>query len=140
MIKALSQASMIATCGINCATCYAFQRIKNRCVGCLTLEGNKPNHCHTCKIRNCEFLASSPSGYCYDCVKFPCQRLKNIDKRYRLKYHSNLIQNLKDLKLMGVEDYMMRETERWTCRTCGGTLCVHKNECPACNGKPESLK
>lgn len=124
--------SMIAPCGINCGTCYAFQRTKNRCVGCLTPEGNKPKHCNLCSIKNCGHLPQNGSNHCYECEIFPCKRLKQLDKRYRSKYHSSLIQNLKDLKVMGEELYMEREKVRCRCKECGAVICIHAKECQSC--------
>lgn len=124
--------SMIAPCGINCGTCYAFQRTKNKCVGCLTLEGNKPKHCKNCKIKKCGHHIEKGSDHCYVCDIFPCQRLKHLDKRYRLKYHSSLIQNLVDLKEMGEELYIQREESRHRCTVCDVVICIHAKECLSC--------
>ena len=122
----------IAPCGLNCTTCYAYQRAKNTCPGCRGESNTKPAYCHRCIIANCPSLAETASGYCYDCANFPCKRLKQLDRRYRLKYHTGLIQNLLDLKNIGPEAFQLREQQRYTCRNCGAWLRVHSNTCPEC--------
>ncbi|HPJ63406.1 DUF3795 domain-containing protein [Lentimicrobium sp.] len=125
-------ASVISPCGINCTTCYAFQRSKNRCSGCRNQSGYKPNYCVVCKIVNCERLAMTLSGFCHECDQFPCARLKQLDKRYRNKYHSSLVGNLRDLKAMGPEAYMEREDVRCRCSRCGTVICIHSDACQQC--------
>jgi hypothetical protein len=133
----------IAPCGINCVTCMAYQREKNKCVGCMSQTGNKVNHCFTCSIKNCELLKNTDSEFCYDCSKFPCTRMKNLDKRYRLKYKTSLIQNLRAIKVTGIETYLQNESTRWTCTSCGTIICVHRPVCTGCgreNTDPEFKK
>lgn len=122
----------IAPCGINCTTCYTYQRSKNTCPGCRSEGETKPAYCQRCIIRNCPSLAETSSGYCYDCASFPCKRLKQLDRRYRLKYQTSLIQNLLDLKAMGEKAFTLREQQRYTCGQCGAWLCVHSKTCPEC--------
>lgn len=127
-----SNTGMVAPCGILCSLCYAFLRSKNRCSGCLSNGTQKMKHLSTCKIKNCEKLALTPSGYCYDCTTFPCLRLKQLDKRYRIKYHVNLLENLIYLKESGPKAFLQSETARWKCPQCGGTICMHKGVCLNC--------
>jgi len=42
----------IAPCGVICDICLAFQRSKNKCVGCNNF-GNKLHHCSVCRIITC---------------------------------------------------------------------------------------
>jgi hypothetical protein len=123
---------LIAPCGINCGTCLAFLRDKNKCSGCGSSHGPRVNHCLTCKIKNCEFLEKTSSKLCYECEKFPCLRLRQIDKRYRTKYRTALIQNLVTIKQIGLDEYLKLESKKWTCSKCGSTLCVHRNKCVVC--------
>ena len=125
----------IAPCGINCTTCYAYQRKKNVCQGCRAAEGSKLHHCTVCKIANCELLAETSSGFCYDCSRFPCARLKLLDKRYRLRYHTSLADDLRKLQSEGLEHYLEQEEHRWTCPHCNGKLCIHNENCPQCEKK-----
>jgi hypothetical protein len=122
----------IAPCGINCGTCKAYQRERNKCSGCLSTDENKVNHCARCKIKNCELLAITDSKFCYDCVEFPCLSLRKIDKRYRASYSTNLIQNLNLIRETGIREYLNNEKERWICKDCGSVLSVHMKNCSQC--------
>ena len=125
--------ALIAPCGINCGTCIAYLRDKNKCCGCRPEIGFKVAHCYFCKIKNCDYLVTTDSKFCYDCDKFPCQRLKQIDKRYRIKYKTSLIQNLSEIKEIGMINYLADEINIWTCPECGSVISVHRDNCPSCN-------
>jgi hypothetical protein len=122
----------IAPCGINCGTCKAYQRERNKCSGCLSVSGKKVNNCSRCLIKNCKSLAETDSKFCYDCPEFPCLTLRKIDKRYRLRYETNLIQNLGIIKETGIVEYLRNESSRWTCKSCGSVLSVHQKSCTKC--------
>ena len=122
---------LIAPCGINCGTCSAYLRKKNTCSGCLT-PGNNKTHCVTCRIKTCECHKNTP--YCYDCDKFPCIRMKKIDKRYREHYNLSLINNLTEIKELGLTEFMKQENIKWVCE-CGERLSVHRDDCVTCGKK-----
>jgi hypothetical protein len=124
--------SMIAPCGINCGTCMAFLRDKNKCYGCQVDFESKRKTCTECRIKNCDWLAKTSSEFCYECEIFPCDKIKHIDKRYREKYRTNLIQNLVTIKEIGIAHFLDLEVRKWTCPECGSTLCVHRSFCPNC--------
>lgn len=128
---------MIAPCGINCGTCMAYQRDRNRCKGCLNPDERKPKTRVLCKIKNCEKRLALESRLCCDCDVFPCDRIKHIDRRYSIKYHTSLIKNLKTLGDIGMSRYLEEEKRKWTCPNCRSTLSVHSEVCPAC-GFPRS--
>lgn len=125
--------TMIAPCGMNCGTCIGYLRNKNKCCGCWPDSGFKANHCAVCRIKNCDYLAKTTSKFCYDCEKFPCQRLKQLDKRYRTKYKTSFIQNLGTIKEIGITNFLSNETIRWTCPNCGSTLSCYRDNCLICN-------
>jgi uncharacterized protein DUF3795 len=127
---------MIAPCGMNCALCLANFRDAKGCRGCKSSDENKPYHCIACSIKNCEYLAKSKSKskskLCYDCEKFPCTRLKRLDKRYRTKYSMSMIENLESIRDNGIRFFIKTEKDRWKCQKCGKTLCVHREACVNC--------
>lgn len=125
--------ALIAPCGINCGTCLGHLRTKNRCIGCWPNTGFKVPHCSLCKIKNCEHLSQTESKFCYECKMFPCKRLKQLDKRYRTKYHVSLIENLLSIKEIGIDAFLAKESVWWTCPNCGATICVHREICLNCN-------
>jgi hypothetical protein len=125
--------SMIAPCGMNCGTCIGYLRAKNKCCGCWPDNGSKPVYCTSCKVKNCELLAKTNSKFCFECEKFPCQRLKQLDKRYRTKYNVSFFQNLQAIKDSGITNFLASESKRWTCPDCGSVLSCHRTKCLTCN-------
>lgn len=124
---------VIAPCGINCSVCRAYLRDKNVCPGCWGENALKPTFCVRCIIKNCTFLEKTTSKFCYECPKYPCLRLKQLDKRYRLKYHTSVLENLQMIKDKGLTVFIEKEKERWKCSHCGGTVCIHSGNCIICN-------
>ena len=126
---------LIAPCGMNCGICLGYLRDKNKCDGCRGDNEHIPKYCIKCIIRNCELLAKTDSKFCYDCEKYPCTRLKQLDKRYRTNYNMSMIENLEYIREFGLEKFVCKENERWACKNCGGTICVHRGICLDCKGK-----
>jgi hypothetical protein len=124
---------LIAPCGMNCTICHAYLRDKNTCVGCRTYDVDKSAYCQNCYIKNCDNIKKSKSKFCYECVDFPCKRLNQLDKRYRTKYHMSMIENLENIKRLGVDAFIKNEEKRWTCKNCGSLICIHKINCLNCN-------
>ena len=124
----------IAPCGVICDICLGFQRTKNKCVGCYN-TGNKPYHCTVCSIKSCAKKKGNEKLLCYDCTKFPCRRIKDLDKRYTLKYGESPIQNLNRIKEQGLDLFIDIEKEKWKCNKCGKLLCVHREICLICGNK-----
>lgn len=111
---------LIAACGMNCGICMAYLREKNRCPGCRGDWEKDRTYLRKCVIRNCERLAKNNWKFCNSkCEKFPCLRLKNLDKRYRTKYGMSMIENLKMIEERGIEEFVKSEEKRWKCKKCG---------------------
>ncbi len=127
--------SLIAPCGMNCRLCIAYGRRKNACPGCRAEDRGKAETVVTCRIKNCERLAQRKARYCMGCDTLPCDRLKCLDKRYRTKYGMSMIENLAQIKELGVRQFVRNEKDRWTCPVCGEILCVHKPQCLHCGHK-----
>jgi hypothetical protein len=128
-------ADLIAPCGMNCAICVAFFGY--------TMNGKKRKHpCNGCRSRasrcafikkDCDQLATGQIDYCFECTDFPCENLKTLDARYRVKYRMSMIDNLKYIQKNGVDQFLKKEQERWRCPTCGELICVHNEICYTCN-------
>ena len=98
--------TLIAPCGMNCALCWAYQAQQydlqtqgiNRkyCPGCIP----RGEHCLHMR-KSCETLGNGLLRFCYEYGKFPCERLKRLDKRYRTKYHMSMIENLQMIRGSG---------------------------------------
>jgi len=129
------KASLVAVCGMNCGICYARLRDKNQCPGCRYFYAEKPVSIARCKIRNCDTVKNGKVKYCYTCQDFPCNNLKNLDKRYRNKYRMSEIENLLYIREKGIRKFVENEKKRWTCAGCGGTINVHIQLCSCCGKK-----
>lgn len=123
---------LIAPCGMNCGICKYHYRKRNPCPGCWGEDEQKPKGCRDCIIINCETIQKNESKFCYECDKLPCRRMKNLDKRYRTKYHMSMLQNLEYIKQHGIESFLKKEQEKWTCPQCGGIITCHGGMCLQC--------
>ncbi len=121
----------LAPCGVICDLCMAFQRTKNKCVGCQAV-GNKPYHCTVCSIKDCPEKHGNPALLCGECPKYPCRRIKDLNKRYSAKYGENLLQNLETAGKDGLEAFIAAARQKWSCPSCGKLLCVHTANCIHC--------
>ncbi len=124
--------SLIAPCGMNCGICMAYLREKKKCPGCGGPDRDKSPSCLACKVKNCEFLQNEKQGFCFQCEQYPCARLKHLDKRYRTRYGMSMIENLENLRRLGIRKFVENERVRWACPECGGTICVHRGYCSTC--------
>ena len=139
---------LIAPCGMNCRICVAFfgytmngKKRKHQCSGCRPrgwvrhINGPKTLNRTKCAFikKHCEKLATKQIEYCFECIDFPCENLKNLDKRYRDKYGMSAIENLKYIQKKGINQFLKNEQERWKCPTCSGVICVHNKKCYTCN-------
>lgn len=129
---------IIAACGINCSLCKFYNREKNNCPGCKSTGASMPVHCSKCILRNCE--KHSPDGFCSECDSFPCKRMKSLDKRYRLRYHNPLIENLILIKDLGIDFFVSAEEKKWSCEKCGGMICMHTGICLSCKKSQDEKK
>ena len=122
---------MIPPCGVDCAVCIGHLREKKKCPGCNSPDDNaKPKHCVDCSIKNCPERGDAP--FCGACPKFPCARMKRLDKRYREKYGSDLLDNLRRIESEGITAFAASEVDRWTCTSCGSLFSAHRAECLSC--------
>ncbi|MFC1697249.1 DUF3795 domain-containing protein [Nanoarchaeota archaeon] len=105
---------LIAPCGMNCNLCKAYLREKNKCPGCRNITNPKSDYFKKCTIKNCEIIKKNNWKYCsIKCEKFPCTRLKNLDKRYKTKYCMSMIGNLKNINNSGIRKFIKNEEKRW---------------------------
>jgi hypothetical protein len=99
-------------------------------------DSKKSEYRNRCRIRNCELIAEGKIKYCSDsCHRYPCARLKQLDKRYRTKYGMSMIENLEMIKDFGIRRFIRKEKEKWICPDCGGLICVHRPICLSCGYK-----
>ena len=126
---------LIAPCGMNCAICVAYfgyrmdgHRRKEACLGCRI----KNKNCAFIK-QHCELLSNNEVEYCYECIRFPCERIVTLDRRYRTSYNMSSIENLELIRDEGIDEFLKQQEERYKCPKCGDTLCVHTDRCYSCS-------
>jgi len=125
--------SLIAPCGMNCGTCIGHLREKKRCPGCRVYMADNTVTAQRCIIQKCNHLENTASKFCYDCEKYPCRRLKQLDLRYRTRYKTSFFENLTMIKEKGIESFLEFESQRRTCPNCGSVLSVHRDNCLICS-------
>ena len=89
--------------------------------------------CLRCIIKNCPTIQHNKSKFCYECEKYPCLKLRQLDMRYRKKYHMSMLENLESIKQNGLTYFINQEEIKWTCPKCESILCVHRSICPKCH-------
>lgn len=124
--------TVIAPCGQICDLCSAFQREKNKCSGC-TIDGGKPLSCTQCIIVNCSEKSGDPTKLCYICSKYPCKRLKDLNKRYSTYYGESLVENFQKIEQLGLDQFVAEAENFWRCPGCGELVNVHRPVCLHCN-------
>ena len=123
---------LIAPCGMNCGICRYYYREKDKCPGCRGPDENKSKYCVECIIVNCDVIKMHKNEFCFACSNIPCKRLKNLDKRYRTKYHMSMLENLKYIKDQGMDTFLEKEMQKWMCPQCGGIVTCHGGRCLSC--------
>ena len=127
---------LVAPCGMNCGVCKAYlaysrgvpkQRGKvTHCAGCLPRGKN-------CFIkRGCEKLLQNRVRFCFECEQMPCKNLERVDRRYRSRYNMSMVENLKELKAKGVEEFLKNQQAKYKCQACGDVVSVHDRKCYSC--------
>ena len=111
---------LISPCGMNCAVCRGYLRNKNKCCGCRNIGENDPVSRLNCRLRIC---VERKKGFCFNCDKFPCNRLSRLDKRYRTQYGMSEIENLEYIRDLGIRKFIQREEAKWI--SDKGIFCVH---------------
>jgi hypothetical protein len=125
-VKNPFKTTLVAPCGIDCAICSAYLRERNRCEGCRAPDRRfHPN----CRIFSCD---QGRKRFCYECAEYPCKLIRHLDKRYRTKYGTSMMENFKAIREHGIRNFLKAERERWTCKECGGVIDVHHRRCSVC--------
>jgi hypothetical protein len=133
---------LVAPCGMNCAICRAYiaythgiPRVRGKityCAGCVPRAKN-------CYIkRNCKKLDKHQIQSCSECATMPCEKLAHLDKRYRERYSMSMVENLKLLKVKGMDEFLKSQAEKYTCPSCGDVVCVHDAKCYSCGYKTKA--
>ncbi len=130
---------LIAPCGMNCGLCKAYiaythgvPRVRGKvtyCAGCIPRAKN----CYV--IRSCKKLSKHQNQSCVQCETMPCEKLAHLDKRYRERYGMSMVENLKELKEQGMDEFLKSQAGKYRCPDCGDVICVHDSKCYSCGYK-----
>lgn len=124
---------LFAPCGMNCLVCYRHCYDKKPCGGCRNSDKGKSEHCRKCRIRDC--IRDKGLTYCYECSEHPCRLIGSLEKSYKKRYQTSLVENSEFVSRYGLEKFMERQREKYTCPKCGGVISVHDGECSECQEK-----
>jgi len=128
---------LIAPCGMNCGVCSGYLASKYD----VRSKGIRMPYCIGCRPRDkkcaflkkrCNLLLGGTVQYCYECEDFPCERLQHLDRRYRSNFRMSMLENLEHIKKSGIEEFLLREEEKWKCPECGAVVCCHNGICFNC--------
>ena len=119
--------TLIASCGMNCMICKGYLRDKNKCPGCKKIDKNNPKYCRKCIIKNCDILKKKNMKFCSEkCEKFPCKRLRDLDKRYKTKHGMSMMDNLNTISKKGIKEFLKQQKKKY--QKGNDILCVHDKE------------
>ena len=139
-MKQKLKAELVAPCGMNCGVCKGYLAY-SRNLPAEIRKARRTSYCAGCRPRgklcayikgNCSKLRKQTIQFCYECEDFPCQRLQTIDRRYRTRYNTSLIDNLNQIKQFGIDEFLEKEEVKWRCSRCGGTISIHNSHCYDC--------
>jgi hypothetical protein len=127
---------LIAPCGMNCGICKAYLAYMHGA----TRQRGKVTYCAGCVIRakncyikrGCKKLTKHEIQYCSECDVMPCEKLEHLDKRYRTRYGMSMVDNLKELKAQGMDEFLKSQREKYRCPGCGDVISVHDGKCYSC--------
>jgi hypothetical protein len=102
----------IACCGIDCGLCPRYYTEgKSKCPGCLGenfLEKHPACSIITCCVKNNGFET------CAECPQFPCEKIKKWDIADSFVTHKKSLENLRQIKERGIEEFLTQQQERIT--------------------------
>lgn len=130
----------IGACGVFCGACPSFGK---SCEGCSsTNRKQKRQSKFSCQIRQCCYEEKGLM-FCADCDEFPCKLInKRLIKGHKnnpqYTYRHELPTSARLMKEMDLDKYLELQKQRWTCKSCGGTVYIYHYECESC-GKEQMV-
>ena len=144
---------LVSICGLYCGTCpqyLAYQEndaeqlakisrergipVKEvRCDGCLS--DRVISFCVECRHGFRQCAKEKKVTWCFECVDFPCQRLRdftNIHIVDGISHHAHVIDDLQYMKEQGIEAWVEKQEKAGRCPQCGKRLYWFTRVCPNC--------
>ncbi len=133
---------LVAPCGMNCGICKAYLAYSRK----VPKQRGKVSHCSGCRIRekNCAFIKRDcPKKVgkqllsCSECDDMPCPRLSHLDQHYQARYSMSMVDNLREIQTLGMDEFLKRQEAKYRCQSCGDVVSVHDGKCYACGHQTE---
>lgn len=153
--------NLVASCGLYCGACPMYLATQEKdeqrlasiqkqfgsgpmklskddllCDGCLG-GGRLASFCRKCAIRE-SAAAKTKTRRCSECAEFACSRITAFNNDGML-HHAEVLENLRQLRTMGIKDWTNHEEDRWHCPKCRTMISWYDPECPKCKA-PRSAK
>jgi len=128
-------------CGLYCGACTTYRAYKDKdltllnklaavrnvsvekiaCDGCLSPNYRLylPLESRDCDFRKC--AQEKKVTWCFECADFPCKRLNDFSRDGKA-HHTAVIDNLKEMKILGVDEWLKIQEKRWQCPNCSKKL------------------
>ena len=84
------------------------------CEGCRS--SSVFSFCLKCDIRKC--VAEKKVTWCFECEEFPCEKLFDFQSDWQIP----IVDNLREIKKIGVDEWLKKADKRWRCSKCGSPL------------------
>ena len=131
-------------CGLYCGACDVLQANKRgsvealaqawemepaalRCQGCKSQVNAV--YCVDCDVKAC--ARERRVGFCFQCNEYPCDRLVSFRKDDHA-HHSIVLQNLDQIRRLGLEPWLVQQRARWSCPQCGTEFAWYDRACSVC--------
>ena len=146
--------NLVASCGLYCGACSIYlatqenteQRIASiqkqfgsvpiklsredmLCDGCLS-GGRLASFCRNCATRECA-TDKTKTRRCSECAEFPCSQITGFNNSGML-HHAEVLENLRQLRTIGIKKWAKHEEDRWRCPKCQTTIAWYDPECLKC--------
>jgi hypothetical protein len=145
---------LAATCGLYCGACSILAAIRKKdpelleliasgvadylghpvegkdlaCEGCLSKV--VAVMCRECRLRACAFERGLT--HCAQCDDFPCQQIIDFNND-GLRHHSEVLDNIRRQREIGLGAWVKEQEERWRCPGCGCVVDWYAVRCPTCD-------
>lgn len=132
--------ALLGYCGLYCGNCIYYQNtvkgvgtdrgdgVYEYCEGCNS--GNATTWCTDCAIKKCGIEKSK--RYCLECGEFPCGKMKDFMYDPKYKYHLDVTENMRKLKIMGLDAWCDAMDSKYICKSCGEKFNYMDEKCQKC--------
>lgn len=151
--------NLVAVCGLYCGACPMYTATQSKdeeeikallkqfssgpmtlkkedilCDGCI--GGDRvASFCRDCPMRACPNDKQDVIR-CSDCQEFPCSRITDFNND-GMPHHGEVLNNLRQIKKMGIQKWAKYDEERWQCPKCKSPMTWYDSKCSGC-GAPRS--